>query len=301
MSHSFIAPDEAELVARVLARVPVLADEIVEDVLRLPGRDNRVFCVQLASRKVGIRVSGRRRFIDIASEYHNQAIAARAGLAPRPIGYLADAGVIVSEWLEAVPLTGAGSRPTQWPDVVRSLARLHSCSTPFADMLSPQYALRWNLTGMARHERRISCLAQSALDQCLQADRQPMVNCHGDPGLANLLQSTTSDEGLRFIDWEFSHRSTAAWDIALLCNDATLDDVESAGFVRSYNGQAAMLGATGVEQRLIDTMRGVAALASAAWLINHACSEADIGQQLEIAGHFLARYRRGSAPRDRRG
>ena len=272
-------------VDEALDRLPPLASKQRQHAEPMPGRGNRVYRLRLDGRDFVMRFPGRARFIDVVAEYRNQCRAADAGVAPAAVGLDRNSGAIVSRWL-----TGGRSDSRAGVDdaaLAHCLARVHHATAPFADLIDPHRALEWNLTSRVRTDERVRRLAPRAVDRIRRLPAASPLNCHGDPTSGNVIGGDDDLPVPQLIDWEYSHRGHAAWDLAIACNDRDADTDRAGALLDHYNSAAAGYGATPVEPVALVILRGVTALASAAWLVNHGGDDKDIAETVEYAARWL--------------
>ncbi|GJL81375.1 MAG: hypothetical protein DHS20C01_10090 [marine bacterium B5-7] len=240
-----------------------------------------------------VRIPARRRFIKPAAEYANQNHAAKIHLAPGVIGYGASYGVIVCEWLKGyrsmTPMDVQDDRIRKRLAV--TLATLHHQTPPFANHIDPAQALEWNLIKPATDDSRIKPLIGMAIERLEDIDPLQPVNCHGDPVCGNILIDTTSAmNGMidcRLIDWEYSHISHPAIDLAIVLEDIGADKSSRHQFVSDYNRQVKTCGGQGVSINDVSRLRAVTALISAAFAINHNACPGDVERLIETAEQRL--------------
>lgn len=270
-------------VNEVLDRVPALASLPRRVVGHLSHSANRVCRVSLGGDDFVVRFPGRRRFIEVSSEFENQRSAAEAGLAPHPMALDRDTGAIVSRWIE-----GSTPPPSSAADLLESLAvclaRLHHGTRDFIDRFEPGQALSWNLDASSSPDARILRLAGRARSRLAEVAPALPVNCHGDPTAGNIVGHAGR---LCFIDWEYSHRNRADWDLAIVCNGQDMGPTRTGRFLGRYNDAAAAYEAEPVSPGGLAVLRGVTALASAAWCAHNDRTRTEFDRDLSMAEAFL--------------
>lgn len=172
------------------------------------------------------------RFIDLKREYTNHCIAAAIGVAPKVVYY--DPRIWVSHWMKgALPLQPVDVKDWQlFEKLADILARIHTSESNFSNDVSLLQIVDWNLKQCPDQRQREHELRQQAA-RLLHEDQSDRVNCHGDTTLGNFMVYTNTD-ALELIDFEYSHRGSAFWDLAILCNDLHLQPDEAGAFLGRY-------------------------------------------------------------------
>ncbi len=269
----------------VLDRLPALASKRLKAVVAIGTGANDVYRLRLDDEDYAMRFPGRARYIGVDAEYDNQRRAAAVGVAPAAVGFDRQSGAIVSRWLAGDP--GNATSGIDDGALARCLARLHHAAAPFTDTIDPWRALAWNLTPRARNDARIARLASRAAERLGDLPATAWVNCHGDPTAGNVIGDNDDPPTPRLIDWEYSHRGHPAWDLAVACNDRQANTGRADAFLDRYNAAAESYGATPVGRLALEVLRGVTALASAAWVLNHDGDDAGVNRALDLAARWL--------------
>lgn len=250
----------------IMRRVPGFCGAADFSIARVGGAGNRAFRVECGAARACLRLADRDRYIGHDAERHNAMLAHRLGLAPRVLHADAEAGVLVTEWLADCEVADRRilDRAAARRGLVEALARLHGSRAPFRDAISPERALDWNLRNAGRGAqggalyRKARAFLRAHPVRCAR-------NCHGDPVSSNLLRLAGGE--WRLIDWEYSHRTTPCWDLAVVLNDLDASDAECRTFCEDYNASLPALGRRDpVEPRTLRLYRGVLALVGALWL-----------------------------------
>lgn len=248
---------------------------------------NRVFRVDTETESYSLRIPGRYRYIPFESEQQNQRLASLAEIAA-PIEY-GDDHVLISHWVNGESLSADRiGLPVLAGQVGETLARLHQLPHPFCDPIGPVDALEWNLAQLRHPGGKFSRLSARARQRFSHVvDWQP-VNCHGDPVLANIFLDPRGE--IRFIDWEFSHRTAAEWDLAVIANEAAVVPSVFAHLLDAYNRHRC----TTINLSQLEPYRGLIGLISALWCdveLGHNPGNqhlaATLERQLEIARVYL--------------
>jgi thiamine kinase-like enzyme len=172
-----------------------------------------------------------------------------------------------------------------------SLAGLHLSDEPFVDKISPGDALAWNLNALGGVSDKLEPQVKQA-QRFLQQVDEPWQNCHGDVVLQNIL--VTPEHQIVLVDWEYSHQSTAYWDLAILLNDIDADGAQMQSIIDIYNDELSIRGAKQLDNELLGLFRGLLALISVLWGLHESGKSLDelasdklIKQQLRWARHYL--------------
>ena len=92
---------------------------------------------------------------------------------------------------------------------------------------------------------------------------------------------------VQFVDWEYSHRTTPYWDLAILCNSIEIPRALVHELIDDYNRHSSEYGAERLEPSQLKLFQGLTALISAAWLINHPESGTGAASMIRVAQKFL--------------
>ncbi len=183
-----------------------------------PGGDsNQSFLVHNGCARLVLRLDGidpARNLIDRAAEFHLQAAAAGAGLAPRPRFCDADAGVFLVDYLPPDASPGAASAA----DLAGLLRAIHQL-----DADAPRLCLGTRVAHYAALTRSFSdsavCRVLAHLSaplaracHALDADTGATVICHNDLTPANRLYHNGR---LYALDWEYAASGSRWFDIAV--------------------------------------------------------------------------------------
>lgn len=228
---------EAEL-ADAFARIEPLRAQRLEDftVTALPGYTNRNYRLRKAGQDWVLRIpkADTNAYVDRHAEARNQAQAARLGLAPTA-AWRDDSGLSLTP-----TLPGRALLPRDLVDprsrrvVTAALSRLHGSGFEFIGRVDPGELI-------ARYYQMTPAAAQAALSTRWQQAREtlrwldgrdlPAVASHNDPILENLL---LDGDRLWLIDWEFSAMASPYWDLATLCNAASLTAPQALQLMQDY-------------------------------------------------------------------
>ncbi len=177
------------------------------------------------------------RWINREAELHNLQRVVAAGVAP-PFRYFDASGVMLSDNLEGAAEASVEDlkNPGLLLRVVETVKRVHQLRPAFKgrvvlrELLQRYYAL---LDDQARHD--LTARYQQAmllLDEDPPADSQ-LVASHNDLVPQNIL---IQDNRIWLIDWEYSSLGSPLWDLATLCNEASLDAQQANDLLDAYTG-----------------------------------------------------------------
>lgn len=290
MSETSATGKNTDHVRDLLRRAPVFHDQDLStlEIEPMGSTVNLVFKIGFGSKSYALRIPGRERFINPFSEYQNQNSASAAGSAPQCLWYDDVTGSLLTAWLPR-------ARPIRAEDIEDSarrgalsqtLAGIHYDTQPFCDGFAPADALAWNLRGPAGQHPRIQGLSARA-DELMKDMAPVVVNCHGDPVCANILVLDDSPGAVWFVDWEYSHRTTPYWDLAILCNSIDADNAFTRSLIDDYNQYCSEYSAVRLVPSKLKLFRGLTALISAAWIVNHAEPGTDAESMIRVAREFL--------------
>ncbi len=178
---------------------------------------------------------------------HANAVATAAvGIAPRPVGFDAASGIIVTEWVEGTTLSPAAVKadPELLAQFVGAVRKLHLAAVPLtssraSDVISgyPIEAMAALLPSGVVPPRAVEL--QALLRRCLGAF-EPVVGCHNDLTPANCMVRQ-ADGAVLLVDWEWSGPFDVMHDIAKLVLLSELNDAEGeARVLRLYYGAEAV-------------------------------------------------------------
>jgi thiamine kinase-like enzyme len=257
-------PPRPDRIASYLAKIPELGsfEERQLSIVQLGGTTNRNYRVTSPAGQFALRVPADDPvgFVNRSWEVQSARLAADAGIGA-PLVYADEAtGVMLTGWVEGVPLTAAGvledaALPSR---VARLFKRLHGLDIvfprrfdAFAIMEEYRRALAARGCGQVRWSDRVSAALDRARDE-LRRSAPPAVPSHCDPVPHNLLDD---GERLILVDWEYAGMNDPGWDLAYFALEAELphDAVDAlvaaygdprvdAGRLRSYQLVAAALG-----------------------------------------------------------
>ncbi len=263
-----------------------------EDDLRitcLRANGNRVYKLDTGDHRAALRFSGRVRYISPTSEYRNEKSAAEAGITPPCLWHDPERGDRAVGWIDnACELPGGAlADDLKCSRLAYLFANLHYGTDYFCDSVTPAHSLAWNYNRSADHDEDISRLYARAVVLLARLDHGLDANCHGDPVRGNILVCGNSGQDLQLIDWEYSHRTSPYWDLAILCNDTDANENDTARLINHYNAVTGRkYGIAPLTQPVLAGFRGVMALISLLWLRANSTGQSNC-QSIEAIGRYL--------------
>jgi len=286
-------------VAGRLARVPVFADRSLQ-VSALPGGlTNQNYRVGVDGRGYVARLSdpagSQLLAIDRVAEHRNSLAAASTGVAPRVAGYVADAGVLVVEWVEGRTLTEDDVRDdATLVRIAASCRRLHAGPRFAGDFdmfaLQRQYLAvvlerGFRLpAGYRDHEPAVARIAAA-----LAARPLPTVPCHNDLLAANLIDD---GEQVWLIDYEYAGNNDPCSELGNLWSEAggTPDQLDTL--------VAAYLGVPAAPPALVARARLLGLMSQYGWTLWAAIQDGVSGLDFDFRSWGTAKYERAVAEFD---
>jgi thiamine kinase-like enzyme len=171
------------------------------------------------------------RYLSRAQEFHNAAIAADLGIAPRLLHAEPETGVT----LQAFLADARALAPEDFADpeiackIGSLLARLHRAGGSFQGVMQA-FPIVDTYMALAADQRvrRLRTRAEP-IRIAMEAHPAALVPSHIDPNPANFL--LRADGTLMLIDWEYSAMCDPAWDIAAIGMEGRIDH---AAFAKGY-------------------------------------------------------------------
>lgn len=158
-------------------------------------------------------------------------IAADAGLAPALRYSDAARGILLSDWVQGYTWEGTdvcSSASTE--KMAQLLRRVHALSIALpAHQMSPAAWVRHYESTALKHR----AAAAGRLSEWAALPAAPLVVCHGDLHVLNLVQSGDS---LWLLDWEYAHVNEAFWDLAGWCANGDFDEGAKRRLLGCYLG-----------------------------------------------------------------
>ena len=191
------------------------------------GRSNICLKASAGEQHFVIRVDGpnvRKLGLNRRVEWHVQQSAWRRGLAPRPVYFNPELGVLVSQFCAAE--RQPAEPETELGGVAGLLRQIHAL---------PRVKYRLQPLDRARHYAGL--LQQSALPKtveslCLRLQRTAVIClCHNDLLRANRLYSGGQ---LLALDWEYAAMGDPWFELAVICEDDALGEDQRRQLLTSY-------------------------------------------------------------------
>jgi thiamine kinase-like enzyme len=241
----------------------------VEVSVLLGGANNRNFIARTPEVKYALRIANRQneRFaVDRASAIQAQRDAAAGGLAPAVIASQLPAGHVLSTFVEGVTLLGAGQLRERevLENVGASLRRLHALPTSIRPYSPFDDVRLWS-----RLARSDGTAIPDDLDYLLGSVWQieavvveaglPAVFCHNDTVPQNFI---LSGPRLCLVDWDYSGRGWACFELASFCATADLGPELQEALLRSYDAETSE-----AQRATVELLRFVAAMREATWAL----------------------------------
>jgi thiamine kinase-like enzyme len=159
-----------------------------------------------------------------AAEWRSHQNAAAAGLAPQPVYFNPELGVLVSNFLEKEsPAIEREDEPGAIADLLRGIHALPAVKFRLQPLSRAQHYLGLLGENTLPDDFRQACeRLQSAGESCL---------CHNDLLRENRLQQA---QRLVAIDWEYAAMGDPWFDLAVICEGDTLDDRDSLALCEAY-------------------------------------------------------------------
>jgi aminoglycoside phosphotransferase (APT) family kinase protein len=163
------------------------------------------------------------------------ARAAAAGLGPALRAADPAAGLLLVRWVPGVPVVeGDLAHPPTWLELGTLLRRVHAL--PLPDTHVPTLSLSGVITRYATLAGAAADpLAAEALQRAARLDPGPVVICHNDPGIANVILRPTA--GL--LDWEYAAPGSAFMDLAAVRCQPGASDWGFKLLLQAYSGGGA--------------------------------------------------------------
>jgi thiamine kinase-like enzyme len=240
----------------------------VEISVLVGGASNRNFVVRTPAAKYALRIANAQseRFaVDRVSAVQAQREAAEGGLAPEAIAARLPEGHVLSNFVEGPTL---GQEGIQGGEVLRTIGtafrRLHALPTSL-----PPYSPFEDIRLWADMARSDGTEIPPDLDQLLDAVSRiqalveaadlPAVFCHNDPWTENFI---LSDPELQLVDWDYSGRGWACFELGSFCATANLDAELREVLLASYDPSTSE-----AQRATVELMEFVAAMREATWAV----------------------------------
>jgi thiamine kinase-like enzyme len=212
----------AELVVALAALAPRLGAPESEPQSLEGGITNRNFRMRLGGRDVVVRLPGKDTQllgIDRAAERDATEAAARAGVGPELVAFLAEPPCLVTAFIAGRPVEAAELRvPPLLDDVAAALRTVHEAPALASRFDAFAVVEDYRATAAARGAPippRYADLADGAraIQRVLAGPEHAPVACHNDLLTANFLHD---GERVRIVDWEYAGMGDCYFDLGNL-------------------------------------------------------------------------------------
>jgi thiamine kinase-like enzyme len=278
---------EVELVsASVLDRVPgwVGRPRVAEPLTG--GITNRNYRIAVGDELFVVRVpaqSGSLLGIDRRVEYEASRLAAAAGVGPEVIAFIEPEGVLVTRFIEGVPVRDHSvHEPVTLERIAQSLRRIHQAGS-IAGTFSPFRVVEAYALLATRHGGRLPAAHERAHAIAVDIERalpeQAPVLCHNDLLNANFIDDGVS---IRIVDWEYAGMGDRFFDFGNFAVNHQLSEDDEARLLAAYFGRVA-----GAQQARLRLMRVMSDFREAMWgVLQQAISDLDFDFSAYASKHF---------------
>lgn len=197
------------------------------------GRSNTTLLVARGDSHFALRIDGvehRRLGLSRDAEYRAWKNAAQQALAPLPVYFNPDLGVLVSQWQAAD--VGVPDRAVELAAVAALLRDIHSLPAIHFRLRPRDRARRYQ--ALCGDSNRV-CKDFDAACERLAAFSSQHCLCHNDLLAANRLWH---GEKLFALDWEYAAMGDPLFDLAAVCEGDALTDEDCNALLQCYYGDA---------------------------------------------------------------
>jgi thiamine kinase-like enzyme len=233
-----------------LARVPFFGN-VPRDAIKLERFDgaltNVCYKVTTGNTAYMLRLAGEGTsdYIDRTAEEHNARVAAAAGVSAEVVYFDARDGTMVTQFIKGVSMNagkGFDRDPGTPVRAALALERVHSLGRAFRSRFDV-FATIEDYLGLLREHRtplpegyyEVEWMART-VRRTLEASPIPLVPCHNDPWLGNLIDA---DGRIYLIDWEYSGMNDPLWDLGDLSVEAGFGPEQDRAMMDAYCGGTA--------------------------------------------------------------
>ena len=233
----------AELEIALAALAPRLGAPESEPQPLEGGITNRNFRLLLGGRDVVVRLPGKDTGllgIDRAVERDATEAAARAGVGPEVVAFLAEPPCLVTAFIPGRPVDAAELRVAPLlDDVAAALRRVHEGPALAARFDAFAVVETYHATAAGRGARIPPVYAElaqgaSAIQQVLQGPEHAPVACHNDLLTANFLHD---GERVRIVDWEYAGMGDRYFDLGNLSVNNDFAEADDERLLTAYWGE----------------------------------------------------------------
>lgn len=266
-----VSADSRDEIAALLAGwdASLFGEGEVEISILVGGANNRNFVVRTSGAKYALRIANQQneRFaVDRESALQAQRDAAVADLAPAVLAAELPAGHVLSAFVEGVTLLDPERlREREVLEIAgRTLRHLHSLPSsiraysPFDDIrLWTRLAAKDGTELPGDLDALLGAVWE--IEELVGEADLPAVFCHNDTVPQNFI---LSGEQLRIVDWDYSGRGLACFELASFSATADLDAELQEVLLRSYDA-----GTSEAQRATVELLRFVAAMREASWAL----------------------------------
>jgi thiamine kinase-like enzyme len=265
---------------------------LAEDPVALGGGiTNHNFRARFGTTEVVLRIAGHETEllgIDRASEHVATEAAAKLGIAPAVLAFLPEHTCLVTQFVEAVPITDQALRePPALPEIARALRAFHEHAPSLPTSFEMPRIAREYLA-LAR-DRGLEIPA-AAWDAARLAERiagavagnpeHAVVPCHDDLLRANVLSDGTR---LWLVDWEYAGMGDRYFDLGNLSINNGFTDADDRALLEAYWAEPC----TARRFAALRVMRSMSDVREALWgVVQQAISDLDFDFAAYAEKHF---------------
>ena len=233
----------AELEVALAALGPLLGDPESEARALDGGITNRNFRLLLGGRDVVVRLPGkdtRLLGIDRAAERDATEAAARAGVGPEVVAFLADPPCLVTAFIPGRPVEAAElRRPPLLDDVAAALRAVHDGPALPSRFDAFDVVEAYRATAAARGARIPAAYGElaagaAAIRQALAGPEHVPVACHDDLLTANFLHDGAR---VRIVDWEYAGMGDRYFDLGNMSVNNGFAEADDERLLAAYWGE----------------------------------------------------------------
>jgi thiamine kinase-like enzyme len=234
---------QIELAAALAALEPLIGRAEGEPTPLDGGITNRNYRVRIGGDDVVVRLPGKDTEllgIDREAEREATEAAARAGVGPEVVAFLAAPPCLVTRFLDARPLTAEKLRePAALAQVAAALRAYHSGPPLPARFDVPAILDAYHATALARGARIPPAYPEliagaRAIAAALDGPEHAPVPCHNDLLTANFLHD---GERVRIVDWEYAGVGDRYFDLGNLSINNGFAEADDERLLEDYWGE----------------------------------------------------------------
>ncbi len=261
------------------------------------GITNRNYRVQVGTEIFVVRIPAKGagwHGIDRRVEHEASKLAAAAGIGPQVIAFLEPEGVLVTRFIQGVPVSDAEVHlPGTLSRVAESLLKIHHAGVVAAAFSPFRIVERYAAVAREHRAARQAAFEQASAIAAAIEKALPLaapVLCHND-----LLNANFIDDGerIRVVDWEYAAMGDAYFDLGNFAVNHGLAEEEQRFLLEAYAGEAD-------EPRLsrLQLMRLMSDFREAMWgVVQQVASELDFDFRGYASKHFERMLAAAADPR----